>query len=204
MNRAERRRGAPATGRGSNRARIILFATLGVLALGLIVVIARMSTVKQSSTEATTMANLKIGQQAPAFDVSTTAGPFSFPNADKKPVLLEVFATWCPHCQHETVELNKIFGKYGKSADIVAVSGNPYAIDGQSPESANDVVKFTQRFKTQYPVAYDPELKVMNAYLQGGYPTMVIIDRHGKIFAIRNGEITAATLSKDLDAALKS
>ena len=204
MNRAERRRGAPAAGRGPNRTRIILFATLGVIAIGIIVVFARMSSVKQSSTEATTMAHLTIGQQAPAFAVSTTGGPFSFPNADKKPVLLEVFATWCPHCQHETAELNKLFDKYGKNVDIVAVSGNPYAMDGTSAESAADVVEFTQRFNTRYPVAYDPELKVMNAYLQGGYPTIVVIDRHGKVFAIRNGEITAATLGQDLDAALKS
>ena len=53
-------------------------------------------------------------------------GPFNLPKADHKPVLLEVFATWCPHCQHEVSVLNPLFHQYGDKVHFVAVSGSPY------------------------------------------------------------------------------
>jgi cytochrome c biogenesis protein CcmG, thiol:disulfide interchange protein DsbE len=206
MNRAERRRGAEATSRKQpkDRRRVILFATLGLVALLILAGVVWGSRTPQLASEAPTLAQLTVGQVAPPFTVSTTAGPFSLPNAQKKPVLLEVFATWCPHCQHEVPILNKLFDQYGKRVNLVAVSGSPYAMNETSPTSAADVVAFMNRFKTRYPVAYDPELKVMKSYLQGGYPTVVIIGSDGKIRAIHDGEITQQTLTKDLDDALRA
>ena len=37
---------------------------------------------------------------APQFEVATTAGYFDL-SKTRKPVFLEIFATWCPHCQRE-------------------------------------------------------------------------------------------------------
>ena len=51
-------------------------------------------------------------------------------------------------------------------------------------------MNFVQKFKVAYPIAYDPDLTVANKYLQGGYPTIVVIGRDGKIAAVRDGEIS--------------
>jgi thiol-disulfide isomerase/thioredoxin len=203
MNRADRRRGAPGTQSGPDRRRIIVFGTLAVIAIGIIVAFVFASRVPPVASVPTEQAQIKVGQVAPPFSVSTTDGPRAMPAADGKPVLLEVFATWCPHCQRETAILNELFTKYGGRVDFVAVSGSPYAADEQSPESQADVVAFGDHFKVKYPLAYDGDLKVMKAYLQGGYPTIVMIGRDGKIRAIRDGEIAPKTLSGDMDAALK-
>jgi thiol-disulfide isomerase/thioredoxin len=205
MNRTERRRtNAPAAQKGTDRRRLILYGTLGLIAVLIVAGIVWGSRAPQLASEAPTLAKLNIGQDAPSFSVSTTAGPFSVPNASKKPVLLEVFATWCPHCQRETAVLNKIYSRYGNRVDVVAVSGSEYGMNENSKESQADVYAFTQKFKAQYPIAFDPELNVMKKYLQGGYPTVVIIGSDNKIRNIHDGEITEKTLSTDLDSALKA
>jgi thiol-disulfide isomerase/thioredoxin len=170
----------------------------------IVIAVAVQSNVPKTASDAPMYAHLEVGQPAPAFSAATTHGPFSFPTGDHKPVFLEVFATWCPHCQHEVSVINPLFARYGDKVHFVAISGSQTGIDGKSPSSQVDVMNFVQREKVGYPVAYDPDLTVAKKYLQGGYPTLVIIDRGGKIASVRDGEISGKVLSDDLDKALKS
>jgi thiol-disulfide isomerase/thioredoxin len=118
-------------------------------------------------------------------------------------VLLEVFATWCPHCQRETQVLNALSARYAGKVAIVAVSGSPYGIDGTSPESQADVNGFAQRFQLRYPVAFDPNMDVAQKYLQGGYPTLVLIDQSKTVRMIKDGEVSQADLAKAIDGVLR-
>jgi cytochrome c biogenesis protein CcmG/thiol:disulfide interchange protein DsbE len=181
----------------------ILYATIAVIIVGAIVAVAFASRVPQSATAVNKKAQLTVGQTAPAFNVSTTNGPFDLSSV-QTPVVLEVFATWCPHCQHEVPVMNFLQKTYGGKVAIVAVTGSPYGIDGSSPENQADVLNFVQKLGVTYPVAYDADLKVANDYLQGGYPTIVIIDKSKKIRYLNDGEITPADLSKAIDGVLAS
>jgi peroxiredoxin len=179
-----------------------LYGSLGLLAIVLVVAVALMSRVPKTASDAPTMAQLKVGQTAPEFAVSTTNGPFDLAQNGGKPTLLEVFATWCPHCQHEVTTLNPIYNQYKNTANVVGVAGSAQAIDSSSPESQADVVAFTQRFGAQYPVAFDPDLTVAKGYLQGGFPTIVLISKNDKVLAIGSGELAAKSLTGALDAAI--
>jgi thiol-disulfide isomerase/thioredoxin len=203
MNRAERRRGGVPTKAQADRRRLIVYVTLGVVALLLVVAVALASRTPKTASDAPIFAPLKVGQAAPSFNVSTTGGPVSVPVRDGKPVVLEIFATWCPHCQHEVAILNNILARYGSRVHLVGVSGSPYGMDGTSPETQGDVFGFTQRFGVRYPVAFDGDLAVAHEYLQGGFPTVVVIGRNGKVTSIRDGEIAESALVHDIDAALK-
>jgi len=183
----------------------ILYFTLGLIAVALVVTVAILSrnpsVVPQSATESHAQSTLKVGQTAPPFAVSTTAGPFDLASA-KTPVLLEVFATWCPHCQRETKIIDDLYSKYGKQISIVGVSGSNVGGDGNTPASQADVIAFTQKFSVRYPVAYDPELKVAGSYLQSGFPTIVVIKADKTIAYIADGEIAETTLETAIKAAL--
>ena len=205
MNRAERRQVVPTRAQiesQAKRRRIVLFASLGVLALVIVVAVALSSRVPKAASDAPISATLHVGEKAPAFAVSTTGGAFDIAHAGGKPTLLEVFATWCPHCQRETAVLNNLYAAYKDRLNVVAVSGSPYAIDSTQPESQADVVAFMTKFNVQYPVAFDPDLAVAKSYLQGGFPTVVLIGRDGTVAAIRDGEISQADLKTAVDAAL--
>ena len=196
------RRAAPGAGSGDRR-KTIVYASFGILAVLLIVAVAYASHMPKIASVAPTSAQLTVGQAAPQFALPTTEGVFDLSQAAGKPVLLEVFATWCPHCQRETATLNAIYDAYKDKVHIVAVSGSQYGVDGSTPESQADVVAFIQKYNVRYPVAYDPTLDVGNKYLQGGFPTIVLIGKDGKVLKFRDGEIPRAEIEKDLDAALK-
>jgi peroxiredoxin len=212
MNRVETRRSASSAAAAqlalAKRRRVVLFTSLGVFAVVIIVAIALASRVPESATTAAAPAQLAVGQKAPGFAVSTTAGPFDLANAGGKPTLLEVFATWCPHCQRETAVLNTLYPKFKGKLNVVAVSGSEYDMTGPpgenpgtpQPESQADVVNFMQKYNVTYPIAFDPNLTVAHEYLQDGFPQVVLIGANGKILSMRSGEIPLP----DITAAVSS
>lgn len=173
-----------------DRRKVILYATIAIVIIAVVVGVglASRNAVPKAASTAPIDSKLKVGDTAPTFAVQTNAGTVDLA-AVSTPVLLEVFATWCPHCQRETGVLNDLAQKYAGKLQIVAVSGSPYGLDGSSPESQSDVNQFGNQFAVRYPIAYDPELKVAQLYLQGGFPTLVLIDRTKKIRWIKSGEV---------------
>jgi thiol-disulfide isomerase/thioredoxin len=198
MSRVQRRQAAPSM----DRRKLVLYGSLGLIAIIAIVAVALASRVPKAASDAPVYAKLQIGDAAPRFAAATTAGPFDSATADGKPILLEVFATWCPHCQHETSVLNDLYKQYNGKVDIVAVSGSNVGMDSNSAETQADVMHFAQQFSVKYPIAYDANLDVAKKFLQGGYPTIVVIDKARKVAYVDSGEIDKATLAKHLNAAL--
>ena len=176
------------------RRRNLALATLGVLLLilvaaVLIYIFGPQRRQVQSASQAPIVGKAQIGQPAPNFEVATTAGVFAL-DKTSKPVFLEVFATWCPHCQREVKVVNRLYAKYRSAVDFVAVSGSDTAMDGTSTSSELDVLDWQRRFHVSYPVAYDPLLNVANLYLQGGFPTVAIIGRDKKVAYLNTGELS--------------
>jgi thiol-disulfide isomerase/thioredoxin len=156
----------------------------------------------QTASQSPIVGKAQVGQPAPNFVVATTAGLFDLSKTDK-PVFLEIFATWCPHCQREAAVIDRVYRKYGKSVAFVAVSGSDTAMDGTSDSSELDVLEWTRRFHVAYPVAYDPLLNVANLYLQGGFPTIVTIDRTKKVAYLNSGELSIQDLTGAIEKALR-
>lgn len=156
----------------------------------------------QNASESPIIGKAQVGQPAPSFVVATTSGLFDLSKTNK-PVFLEVFATWCPHCQRETAVIDRLFRRYGGKVDFVAVSGDKTAMDGISESSQADVLEWKQRFHVEYPVAYDPLLNVRNLYLQGGFPTIAVIGRDKRVLYLNSGEISYGELSAAIEKALR-
>lgn len=185
----------------SDRRKVLIYATITVVVIAIVVAIglASRNVVPKAASEAPVQSKIKVGDTAPEFSVQTNAGPFDLAGV-QTPVLLEVFATWCPHCQRETQVLNGLASRYAGKLAIVAVSGSAQGMDGNSPESQADVNQFGQTFQVRYPLAFDPQLTVGQQYLQGGYPTIVLINRAKKITMIKDGEVSEADLAKAINA----
>lgn len=139
------------------------------------------------------------GRRAPLFAVRTNRGEFSLAN-DRRPVLLELFATWCGHCKNEVATIDKLHKKYAKDVAFIAVSGSRYGIDGTSRESLADVRRFARRLKAQYRVAYNPSLTVNRDYNGGGFPTVVLIDRAKHVVFQSVGEVPYKVLDAQIAA----
>jgi thiol-disulfide isomerase/thioredoxin len=185
-----------------DRRKLIMYGTLVAVVVAVVIAVGWSSRVQKAATDVPiTDSKLKAGDTAPAFAVATNAGNFDLAQVST-PVLLEVFATWCPHCQRETGVLNDIATKYAGKVAMVAVSGSPYGVDGSSPETQNDVNGFSDHFSVRYPVAFDPELKVAKLYLKSGFPTLVLIGKNKKIAWMTSGEIPENDIIKAVKGVL--
>lgn len=206
MNRAERRQGNGPTRAElkarNDRRRIIAYVSVAVVIIAAIVAVGLASRVPKASTDAPAVAQIKVGDSAPEFAISTTGGLFDLARNGGKPTFLEVFATWCPHCQREVKVINPLFDRFHSQVNFVAVSGSNEGMDEQSAESQADVVYWAARLGVHYPVAFDPKLDVAGKYLQGGFPTMVLISPANKILAIGTAEIPGKNLTTALQNAV--
>jgi cytochrome c biogenesis protein CcmG, thiol:disulfide interchange protein DsbE len=180
--------------------RIWLWITIAVIVIGILFAIRYANTglVNKNATQAPVQATLQKGQTAPEFTAATNQGYFDLAKTNK-PVFLEIFATWCPHCQHEVPIISQLYEAYKNRVAFVGVSGSNTSMDGSGQSSEQDVLNFVQALNVKYPVAYDGSLEVANKYLQGGFPTLVVIDRNKRIAYITSGETSYA----ELNAALK-
>jgi thiol-disulfide isomerase/thioredoxin len=156
----------------------------------------------QTASSSPVVGKATLGATAPQFVVATTDGLFDLRKTEK-PVFLEVFATWCQNCQRESAVIDKLFEKYGSQVAFVGVSGSDTAMNGTSAASQNDVLAWVKKFDVKYPVAYDQLDAVAGLYLQGGFPTIAVINTSKTIVYLNSGEISYDELETAIEKGLQ-
>jgi peroxiredoxin len=150
---------------------------------------------------------LDAGTSAPSFTLKTPEGrPVSLSDFRGKAVLLEFFATWCPHCNAEAPHLKSLADSLS-TARYAVVSVNA---DG---EDAASVYAYHRYFGLPFPALVDPSSdpgsfhrpgspgRVSTAYRVGSYPTFYVIDPKGRITWRSDGEQPDALLGQELTRA---
>lgn len=105
-----------------------------------------------------------------------------------KIVLLNFWATWCPPCQGEMPEFQKLYQRLDADSPvaILAVAGS--TLEGDSPDKAKKTVSdFIGKNKFTFPVLYDEDGAVWNVYQQQGIPANYIIDGEGNVRLLISG-----------------
>jgi thiol-disulfide isomerase/thioredoxin len=150
---------------------------------------------------------LPVGSQAPTFVLETSQGtPVSLGKLRGKAVLLEFFATWCPHCAAEAPHLERL-SRSLPGADYAFVAVNA---DG---EDAASVYAYHRYFGLTFPALLDPGSPagsfskpgapgpVTRAYRVQSFPTFYVLDRHGRVTWRSDGEQPDALLRQQLERA---
>jgi peroxiredoxin len=136
-------------------------------------------------------AQVRVGETVPAFDTRLLDGKTLSAQALKgKAVLVVFWATWCPSCQKELPELQKLYDRHRtRGFEILAVS-----VDADS----FTVEEFWKDHDYGFPVA-------MNAPAHGrvfgpvkGTPTLYLIDRGGVLRMARLGRLGLEQLEAKL------
>jgi thiol-disulfide isomerase/thioredoxin len=135
--------------------------TLGLLVLAIVVVVAAVLVVtsrSSSGAEASGYAGEKI---APAdFAVADYAG---------KPLVVNVFGSWCPPCNLEASDLGQFAGQ-NPGAQVVGIA---------SEDTEKDAAGFMQKYDLTYPLVVDDGTWVQEFGITA-YPTTIFYNAQGK------------------------
>ena len=111
-----------------------------------------------------------------------------------KPVVVNVWASWCPPCRAEADDVAEAAKQLG--ADAVFIG-----INIRDPRKA-DAHAFERTHKTPYPSVYDPAGERLLAFHgtlpPNALPSTLVIDADGKVAAIVLGQVPTAKTLVDL------
>ncbi|MEO5719116.1 MAG: TlpA disulfide reductase family protein [Chthoniobacterales bacterium] len=143
-------------------------------------------------TSSQPVANTGANRVAPGWELKNLEGkPVKLSDFKGKVVVLNFWATWCPPCRREIPDLVALQKQYaGKGLVIVGVS-----LDEGGPAT---VTPFVKKMGINYPVVMGDQ-KTAAAY--GGIevvPTTFIIDKTGRIAAVRQGGADRATFEAEI------
>ncbi len=137
--------------------------------------------------------NINIQLDSPFFGNSTTINVKSL--LGKKPVVLIFFYPDCPPCEKESKIINKLYNIYKEKINIVGISLS---------RDRYDIGDFIKDLKIKYPVwriHSKSQLKSVGGIL--ATPTVIILDKNGKIVAKYIGNRDYNFLKRKLDNLLK-
>lgn len=94
-------------------------------------------------------------------------------------VMLNFWASWCAPCRKEMPLLDGLSDRYGAAGFILL------GINVEKDGTAGD--KIIKELGIKFPILYDSESKVSQAYNVDAMPTTVMIDKDGEIRYVNRG-----------------
>jgi thiol-disulfide isomerase/thioredoxin len=131
---------------------------------------------KPSEANAHVSHSVEIGLPAPAFASRSLAGDsVSLAQLRGRPVLVNVWATWCIPCLTEVPVVERLYQRYSpKGLAIVGVN-----VD--DADNLQTVREFMTKYGITYSVWLDPEKQVLSDFLAIGVPATFLIGRDGTL-----------------------
>lgn len=192
---------------GTIAAIVLVIAMVGIIAYAIVQRNAQVSGAAVSPNALPSVPPpLKVGTKAPGFSVQTPQGLLTSDSYAGQPYMLEIFATWCPHCQRMTTVLRDIRKRFPlNKLGMVSVTGSMDAStstpDNLVPETQADVDYFDQQYKVTWPAAFDKDLTVAKTWGFAGFPGIYIVDAKGIIRYEHSGEVDEKTLVAEIQKA---
>ena len=116
------------------------------------------------------------GFSAPDFTLKTPDGEtYTLSELHGTPVLVNLWATWCPPCRAEMPTIEKIYHEY-KSQGLVVL-----AIDMTYQDDPLAVLPFTKEYRLTFPILLEETGEMASAYQLRSLPSSYFINRRGII-----------------------
>ena len=148
------------------------------------------------ATTTRTTATVRVGSPAPEFTLRLLTGEtLSLASLKGKPVLVNFWASNCPHCQQEAPIMVRLYERY-RDKGLAVVSINVIW------DNANDARQFVETYHLPYPVGLDGGGAIGGAYGVEATPTTFFIDKSGVVRARQDGEGSEAEIAKRIESLL--
>ncbi len=127
----------------------------------------------------------QLGSMAPDYAAPDLKGDtVSLSSLRGKVVLLNLWATWCAPCRHETPFLQEKYVELSdRGFEIVGISMDTRA-------AADQVERFVEEYGVTFTILHDPKMRGMELYQVFGLPATFLIDREGTLRWMRYGPVS--------------
>ena len=117
---------------------------------------------------------LQAGDRAPDYAAATLGDDtVSLASLRGRPVLLNIWASWCLPCRHEMPALQELDTRYApQGLEVVAVS-----ID----DHRDDAAAFAEELELTLLVLHDPAARITRSFRTTGVPESFLVDADGRI-----------------------
>ncbi|SFC63865.1 Peroxiredoxin [Bacillus sp. OV322] len=140
-----------------------------------------------------TSAGVKVGEEAPDFDLYTLEGKkVKLSEFKGKKLLINFWATWCEPCKEEMPHLEEFYKNSASNAVILAVNIDP----------ENDVEGYAQKMGLTFPILLDNQEKskaVNERYGVAAVPSSFLVDSKGVIRQKFIGAINFDVMKKSME-----
>ena len=129
---------------------------------------------------------------APAFSLPVLGQPaqkISLSDYAGKPLIVNLFASWCEPCQQETPLLARFYRTEHARVAIVGLDEN---------DVLGSATSFTRKEGVGYPVAFDPDAVAASAYGVAALPQTFFLDARHRIVDRVFGAVTQADLNRGI------
>lgn len=132
-----------------------------------------------AASETDSIAAPQVGSAAPLFILEDLAGQKVGLNdfRGKKPVLIVFWASTCGWCEKERQDLNKFAKEQRDKVEVLGIAWEPKEV----------LEKYVEEKKVDFRLLADPKGETQIKYLTFGTPGHFLIDKEGKIAALRPG-----------------
>jgi len=147
---------------------------IGVIVLGIAWILA--SRIPAPVADASAPSSPQVGFAAPDFTLDTLdGGTITLFELRGQPVLINLWASWCPPCRAEMPALDEVYRKYRDEGFVVLAVNTTYqdSIDG-----ARD---FARAYDLSFPIPLDRDGAVSQRYRLQALPTSYFVGRDGVI-----------------------
>ncbi len=122
---------------------------------------------------------------APVLGATPWANAPGPPSTAGRVTIVDVFTFDCINCKHVTPELRRLRAAYG-SRDLAILGVHAPELPEEHVHA--NVVQALRDQDITWPVVYDDNFRIWNAYGVTAWPTQLVFDRHGKLRATYVGE----------------
>lgn len=124
--------------------------------------------------------------------VDTSGTLESFQQFQGKPLVVEAFATWCPHCHNEHKELVKLWDAMNNSINMLSLAV-------ASDDNLKTIANYLVDYPSPWSVGWDQGGNFTDYYSVDAFPTIILFDTQGNFASCNVGERSFDTLSKDVN-----
>lgn len=157
--------------------------------------VSRVPTINASDTA---QSSPQIGFAAPDFTLDTLDGKsIKLSELRGQPVLINLWASWCPPCRAEMPALDAVYRKYRDAGFVVLAVNTTYQ------DTETDARAFAEKLGLTFPILLDRDGVTSQRYRLQALPTSYFVGRDGVIRDIViGGPMTETTIASKVEGLL--